>query len=392
MIQRKRLRAFAVIPFMALGLLAQSTGGAVPGAPDAAAAGMAVKVAAHSSRWEYPQEVTPGPGQEVHIVVKGDTLWDLGGKYLGNPFAWPQIWELNKWVRDPHWIYPGDPILVESSRSTVNQSKDGSQSLSPKEVADLNPDIRRTAKPVQDEYGFSFQDFVQMPFLVPMTGEAYFKQIGAFKIVGREDKTRDLLADGDSLYIEGGSNQGVKAGDRLVITNIIARNFHHPDDRRRQKVLGDIVEQFGIVRVTHVYPAQSVAIIEKSLDGITDEGYAAPYSEPPAIVNSLRTDTKSPVDLKEPVSKIIFIRMNKAVAAGGDMVIIDRGAGDGYKVGDILLTAHPIQLEPGKKSTAKDMTNTYLGQLLVIKTSESASTCRILRSVGEVMVGDILTR
>jgi len=38
------------------------------------------------------------------------------------------------------------------------------------------------------------------------------------------------------------------------------------------------------------------------------------------------------------------------------------------------------------------MTNYYLGQLLVIRTSEGASTCRILRTKGEVLVGDILTR
>jgi len=345
MYQRKRLRAFAVIPFVALGLLAQSPDSAVPGGQEGAGP---VKVAAHSSRWEYPREANPGPGQTVHFVQKGDTLWDLGTKYLGNPFAWPQIWELNKWVKDPHWIYPGDPILVESSRSTVNQPRDGSQNLSPQEVADLKPDVRRTSKPTLDEYGFSFQDFIQMPYLVPTTGEAYLKQIGAFRIVGQEDKTKDLLADGDMLYIGGGSDQGVKAGDRLVITKIVARKIFHPDDKRRQKLLGDVVEQFGIVRVTTVYPAQSVAIIEKSLDGISSDGYVAPYTEPPTILNTLRTDIASPVPLKEPASKVIFIRMNKAVAAGGDMVIIDRGTADGYKVGDILLTARPMPLDASK--------------------------------------------
>jgi hypothetical protein len=389
MIQRKRLRAFAVIPFMALGLLAQSPDTASPQAPEGQ--GQTIKVASHQSRWEYPREAAPGPGQEIHIVVKGDTLWDLGAKYLGNPFAWPQIWELNKWVKDPHWIYPGDPILVESSRTTVTQPEDsGQQNLSPQEVAELKPDLRRQFKPTLDEYGFSFQDFIQMPYLVPSSGEAYFKKIGAFKIVGQEDMTRDLLADGDTLYIAGGSNQGVKPGDRLVVTRIVARKFYHPDDQRRQKVMGDIVEQYGIVRITHVYPTKSVVIIEKSLDGITSEGYAAPYNEPPAIVNARRTDTSSPVTLREPASKIIYIRMNKAVAAGGDLVIIDRGTGDGYKVGDILLTARPIPLDPSNRKS-KDMTNYYLGQLLVIRTAEQTSTCRILRSRGEVMVGDILT-
>lgn len=389
MYQRKRLRAFAVIPFMTLAMFAQSPAGAVPGGQEAAGP---VKVAAHSSRWEYPAEANPGPGQTVHFVQKGDTLWDLGAKYLGNPFAWPQIWELNKWVKDPHWIYPGDPILVEASRSTVNQPGDGSQNLSPQEVADLKPDVRRTNKPTLDEYGYSFQDFIQMPYLVPAPGETYLKQIGAFRIVGQEDKTKDLLADGDFLYIGGGSDQGVKAGDRLVITKIVARKLFHPDDKRRQKLLGDVVEQFGIVRVTTVYPAQSVAIIEKSLDGVSSDGYVAPYTEPAAILNVLRTDIASPVQLKEPASKVIFIRMNKAVAAGGDMVIIDRGTGDGYKVGDVLLTARPMPLDAAKTGPARTMTNYYLGQLLVIRAGERASTCRILRTKGEVLVGDILTR
>jgi hypothetical protein len=382
--QSKRLRALAVIPFVALGLLAQ--------APDGTAAPAATgKVAEHQSRWDYPKDAAPGPGQEIHTVEKGDTLWDLGAKYLGNPFAWPQIWELNKWVKDPHWIFPGDPILVEPSRATVTQPKgQDQQPLSPRDVADLQPDVRRPRKPVLEEYSYTFQDFIEMPYLVPGSGEAYLKQIGAFKVVGREDATRDMLGDGDYLYIGGGSDQGVKPGDRLVVTKIYARKFFHPEDKRHQKVLGDILEQYGIIRVTHVYPSQSVAIIEKSLDGITIDGYAAPYIEPAAMVNNLRTDIASPVQLKEPAAKIIFIRMNKDVAAGGDLVIIDKGAQDGFQVGQVLLTARPVPLDPSAHAS-KAMTNYYLGQLIVIKSGERAATCRILRSTEEVMVGDILT-
>ena len=77
-------------------------------------------------------------------------------------------------------------------------------------MADLQPDLRRVPKPVLEEYAFSFQDFIQMPYLVPGTAEAYFKKIGAFRLVGQEDHTRYLLADGDNVYIGGGSNQGVR--------------------------------------------------------------------------------------------------------------------------------------------------------------------------------------
>ncbi len=49
----------------------------------------------------------------VHTIVKGDTLWDLAAHYLGDPFLWPQIWERNPYIKDSHWIYPGDPMVID---------------------------------------------------------------------------------------------------------------------------------------------------------------------------------------------------------------------------------------------------------------------------------------
>jgi len=387
--QRNWLCAFAAIPFLTLGLYGQTADDAA--APDdQAAQAETVRTAAHASRWDYPKTTSLETGQQIHVVAKGDTLWDLGTKYLGNPFAWPQIWELNKWVKDPHWIYPGDPIVVEASRSTVAQSKD--QNLSSDEVADLQPDLKLRPKRVQDEYAYSFQDFIQLPYLVPSSAEVYFKQAGAVRVVGHEDSTRNMMAEGDFLYVNGGSDQGFKAGDRLVITTVAARKFYHPDDKRHQKVLGDVVEQCGIIRVTRVYPRQSVAIVEHSLDGITKGGYALPFVEPVAIINHLRSDTASPVQIKDPTSKIIYIWHNEAVAAGGDMVIMDHGTQEGFNVGDILLSARTMPLADGKTKPAPDTTNYYLGQVIVVKAGEHSATCRVLRSRSEVLVGDLLTR
>ena len=51
----------------------------------------------------------------AYIVKEGDTLWDLSDEFLQDPFAWPDLWENNRHIQDPHWIYPGDSIYFGDS-------------------------------------------------------------------------------------------------------------------------------------------------------------------------------------------------------------------------------------------------------------------------------------
>lgn len=56
-------------------------------------------------------QLRPGHPTE-YLVQRGDTLWDIAGRFLTHPWQWPQIWRANPKVRNPHLIYPGDRLVL----------------------------------------------------------------------------------------------------------------------------------------------------------------------------------------------------------------------------------------------------------------------------------------
>ena len=348
-----------------------------------------VKVEAHSSRWDYPKELVVPEGSRTHIVVKGDTLWDLAGKYLGNPFAWPQIWELNQWIKDPHWIYPGDPLVIDLARAVATAA-----SL-PEAVAALQPDIKRTESSVarRPELGFSFQDYIQLPFLADGGAEAHYAAQGAFAIIANKREDRKNLGEGETVYVNAGTEAGVKAGDRFVVLKTTMKALPHPRDAKKK--LGDVIQQTGVIRVVTVQAKSAVAVIERTLDTVEVGNRLVRFIEPANLPVKLRTDVADPIQVAPDAAVIIFARDNKQNTSGGDIIIIDRGAQDGLKVGDVLLAARTrtFALNPAdEKRSASDTTTHYLGQALVVRTEGRSATCRVLRTIQELHVGDSLTR
>ena len=61
---------------------------------------------------QAPSETAQSSAGIVHTVVEGDTLWDLSAKYLGSPWKWTTIWERNRFITNPHYIYPGIQVVI----------------------------------------------------------------------------------------------------------------------------------------------------------------------------------------------------------------------------------------------------------------------------------------
>ncbi len=51
-------------------------------------------------------------GADYYFVKKWDTLWDLSGQFLNDPFQWREIWKVNPSINNPHLIYPGDRLAI----------------------------------------------------------------------------------------------------------------------------------------------------------------------------------------------------------------------------------------------------------------------------------------
>ncbi len=78
-----------------------------------------------------------------YIVVKGDTLWDISARFLEQPWRWPEIWNVNPQIENPHLIYPGDIVSLsyKDGMPVLNVNRGSGQVVNGRNVK-LSPEIR----------------------------------------------------------------------------------------------------------------------------------------------------------------------------------------------------------------------------------------------------------
>ena len=84
----------------------------------------------------FATEVTLKDGHpREYVVKKGDTLWDISTTFLNDPWLWPEIWQANPQIKNPHLIYPGDRLTLvyhgDQPRIRLERGNDGTVRLSP---------------------------------------------------------------------------------------------------------------------------------------------------------------------------------------------------------------------------------------------------------------------
>ena len=138
-----------------------------------------------------------------HVVVKGDTLWGISGKFLKQPWRWPEIWQLNKDdIKNPHRIYPGDIVILDTSngnprlrlgKSVGNgaMGANGVVKLSPQEYSEPNK------KEISSIPSNLIEPFLSRPLIIEP-----FDHVQSPRIVATQED-RVNLGYGDIGFVQG---------------------------------------------------------------------------------------------------------------------------------------------------------------------------------------------
>lgn len=326
----------------------------------------------HWTPYDPPSEFPEG--STIHRVVPGDTLWDLAASYLGDPYLWPQIWERNPYIKDSHWIYPGDPVAIDVA---VQEP--------PVEIEEVQPDETMTSE-YGDQEGYEevpvdegepsplgssadvycFADLVQDDSVYPFT-------IASAERVDFQDS----FSEGDIVYIDGGTEQGVAAGDRFFVLNRIRELTHVVSNVK----LGIVYSKIGQIKVLCAQENSAIAEITYACDPIDIGNVLQPFRPIPVpLVVTPDPSDRCDVPNGKPIGTITYTRDDQIEIGAGWLVFVDLGAADGVYPGQFATIF--------RENPVKGMPRLVMGELGLLTVEENYSTAILTDGWGSVYVGD----
>jgi len=328
----------------------------------------------------FPTDIPEGAA--YYVVVRGDTLWDISARFLNSPYLWPQIWNENKYVKDAHWIYPGDPILLPR---VALVAEGAGQAPAEGEPEGLGPEA--AGIPGMIEPGAEGESGAAAA-LGPVTEELSL-QCAQYLVDQREDESlfivgseegSDKIAFGDRdlVYLNKGTNAGVKAGD-LYSLHHVAYVVKHPLSGKK---LGTKIETTGWLKVILVQENTACAVIEQACFDVHSGDYLKPFEKVnvPMVVRTAPEECCSTENGKT-MRHIVDLEYDVSIVGTGNFVTIDAGTDDGVAPGSVFSvyrTMYPSVPTP----------RNVVGEATIVSVRERTSTAKITYSRKEIMLGD----
>ena len=315
---------------------------------------------------------------QSYEVVKGDTLWDIAGQFLQYPWHWPDIWNVNSQIENPHLIYPGDRLsLVYRDGKPVLELARGIKTYK------LSPEIREIMleKAIPIIPLAALKPFLTKPRVV---GDEVL--YNAPYIVAATDE-RLISGAGDKVYARGldetqGKRYSIFRGGKAYL------------DPETKEILGyeaiytgdALVEQMGDPATMDLRYTNREVLVGDRLLAIEDENYDLNFFPRP-LENELQGQIISIFDSVSQVGQYQVVVINRGMREGlevGHVVSILR-AGDTVK-DEVLSGVYEEDYFNTKKKGYENRNATvtlpdeFSGVAMVFKTFEKVSYVVVLKA------------
>jgi LysM domain len=333
---------------------------------------------------------------DIHLVRRGDTLWDLCNHYYQNPYAWPKVWSYNPQIANPHWIYPGDQVRLTSATGGGSMQ---ALALGNRKTATLGGGggmALRHSTLSRDTVFLRDQGYIGDP-----KRDVWGELVGS-------DEEQMMLADGNHVVLMLRSDVNVAKGQELTVFNSVRQPEKVAGARRPP---GEIVAIRGTVKIIDFNPETHLAraMLTESVDVVERGSKVGPVGR--------RFDVVPPVKTSAKVSARVLTSIYPNVYIARDQIaFLDKGSEDGLLQGSRLFvlrkgdawhasltTSAPMQRrrmlinspeEAGDEDTPlSDKEDKFpedtIAELRVLRTEKYSSIALVVESKREVVSGDL---
>ena len=327
---------------------------------------------------------------KTHVVKKGDTLWDISSKYLKDPFRWPQIWAKNKYIKNPHWIYPGD--IIRLKEEIVQQQ-------ARKKVSTVAPTKKRKKKKRKVKKGLVAREKKVIPqkevtWLASKGAKKHFlAPQGVIESCGYVLPPSEIIGDfivdaetekiglnlNDMIFINLGVRDGILPGEEYTIFRDNGEVIHPLTN----EIFGNLIKIIGRAKTIKVLEDISIAIISKSFCEAFVHDMIKPYESfplPEEIVPGNRYLE----------AYILASKDDKISLSQTDIIYIDLGEQDGIVPGNVFDIFKSWDIKLDLRGGHLYPYDHRIGSLTILLTKNYSSTGMITYSSEPIEIGDLL--
>ncbi|WP_411686550.1 LysM peptidoglycan-binding domain-containing protein [Acinetobacter pseudolwoffii] len=318
----------------------------------------------------------------VYVVKKGDTLWDISKRFLKNPVRWPEIWASNKHVKNPHWIFPGDRLLMCDYQGRPIIGKDegdgcdgiisrylGSTSLQPQiRVESLNNTIPviplEHIKQWLERYTLMAPDSVQ--------GTPY--------ILGTADQ-RVLAGKGQKVYVRG---NGLVVGQRYAVYREAEPYVFTDANGKKYTAALELQQVASGIAVRSEGEVTTLELTDSYNAEVRRGDRVLAEYDPMLPTLFYPTNAESIV----PGGQIVRVLGSIGTAARHSVVTLDRGTAHGVQTGHVFSVNQKGEVVTDPKTKERvQLPGERIGQVMVFKAFDQLSYAYVLDSELPIKVG-----